>query len=90
MIELNLETYYRKTALINRLEQYSKRAVKEAGEGEAVVLTGKAPVWMYLGVAHALHGVVCRLYYKSPLTGEVLIFSHEGSFIPKEKRSASK
>lgn len=37
---------------------------------------GPGPVWLYLAVAHALHGKARRLYYSSPVTGEVLIFGH--------------
>ncbi|WP_456339577.1 CRISPR-associated protein Csx3 [Fervidibacter sacchari] len=40
------------------------------------MLTGQAPVWLYLAVAHALHGKARRLLYTSPTTGEVLIFDH--------------
>jgi CRISPR-associated Csx3 family protein len=41
-----------------------------------VVLTGRAPVWLYLALAHHFHGVVRKLWYDSPLTGRVLIWDH--------------
>lgn len=47
-----------------------------AGEGSEVILTGKAPVWLYLAVAHALHGKARKLIYRSPVTGDVVIFDH--------------
>jgi hypothetical protein len=47
-----------------------------AGEGNEVVLTGQAPVWMYLTIAHALHGRARRLLYDSPVTGEIVIFDY--------------
>ncbi len=47
-----------------------------AGEGNDVVLTGKAPVWLYLAVAHALHGKARSLTYRSPVAGDVIIFDH--------------
>ncbi|MFZ8852729.1 MAG: CRISPR-associated protein Csx3 [Armatimonadota bacterium] len=40
------------------------------------MLTGQAPIWLYLAVAHDLHGKARRLLYTSPTTGEVLIFDH--------------
>lgn len=47
-----------------------------AGNGNEVVLTGRAPVWLYLKIAHALHGKVRRLIYNSPVTGDIVIFDH--------------
>jgi hypothetical protein len=47
-----------------------------AGEGNTVVLTGQAPVWLYLKSAHALHGKARKLIYRSPVTGDVVIFDH--------------
>lgn len=40
-----------------------------------LVITGAGPVWAYLKIAHALHGKVARLTYKSPVI-EVEIFNH--------------
>jgi CRISPR-associated protein (Cas_csx3) len=45
--------------------------------GNEVVLTGAAPVWLYLKIAHALHGKATRLLYRSPVTGDVVIFDHD-------------
>jgi CRISPR-associated protein Csx3 len=42
-----------------------------------VILTGAAPVWLYLKIAHALHGKARRLIYRSPVTGDVVIFDHD-------------
>jgi len=47
-----------------------------AGMGQDVILTGQGPVWLYLAVAHALHGVAKSLTYDSPVTGKVVIFNH--------------
>lgn len=44
--------------------------VRKAGSGNEVVLTGAAPVWLYLKIAHALHGKAKKLIYRSPVTGE--------------------
>ena len=41
------------------------------------MLTGQAPVWLYLKIAHALHGKAKKLIYDSPATGEVVIFDHD-------------
>ncbi len=44
--------------------------------GEDVTLTGPGPVWLYLRIAHALHGRARILTYDSPVTGPVEIFNH--------------
>lgn len=41
-----------------------------------IQVTGRAPVWLYLKVAHALHGKARKLVYDSPVTGEIVIFDH--------------
>lgn len=74
---IDLSTFYTGTAKLSDLPEYERRALELAGEGHAVVLTGQAPVWMYLKIAHALHGKVRRLIYSLPVTGEVVIFDHD-------------
>jgi hypothetical protein len=44
--------------------------------GADVTLTGPSPVWLYLRIAHALHGIARSLTYDSPVTGPVEIFNH--------------
>ncbi|MEW6419599.1 MAG: hypothetical protein AB1480_16045 [Nitrospirota bacterium] len=34
----------------------------------------KAEIWLYLKIAHALHGKARKLIYRSPVTGNVVIF----------------
>jgi hypothetical protein len=50
-----------------------------AGEGNVVALTGAATIWLYLKVAHALHGKARRLLYTGPGQGidNLEIFSHD-------------
>lgn len=76
MKTLNLSTYYTDTAKLSKLEHYQQQAIKQAGEGNNITLTGAAPVWLYLSIAHALHGKAKKLMYNSPVTGEVTIFDH--------------
>ncbi|GAB4390163.1 MAG: CRISPR-associated protein Csx3 [Thermodesulfovibrionales bacterium] len=64
------------TARLARLEHYKAEARRLAGEGNDVVLTGGGPIWLYLAVAHALHGVARKLIYRSPVAGDVVIFDH--------------
>jgi hypothetical protein len=59
------------------LPEYVAKALELAGEGNEVVLTGAGPVWLYLKIAHALHGKAKRLIYRSPVTGDVVIFDHD-------------
>lgn len=74
--ELDLSLLYSETAKLSYLSEYINKAISIAGEGNEVVLTGKAPVWLYLAVAHALHGKARKLIYRSPVTGDVVIFDH--------------
>jgi len=75
-ITIDLETFYQGTAKLNDLPSYINKAHELAGNGNEVVLTGRAPVWLYLKIAHALHGKVRRLIYNSPVTGDIVIFDH--------------
>lgn len=77
MIILDLAELFPGTAKLADLPAYIEQAARLAGEGNVVVLTGRAPVWMYLSVAHALHGKARKLLYRSPVTGDVLIFDHD-------------
>jgi hypothetical protein len=78
-VSLDLATFYASTAQaklvdLPRYEQAAKQAIPP---GANVTLTGQAPVWLYLRIAHALHGRARRLCYDSPVTGEVEIFNHD-------------
>jgi hypothetical protein len=76
MTTIDLDTFFKKTAEFSDLDSYIRKAEEMAGDGNEVVLTGRAPVWLYLKIAHALHGKVRKLIYRSPVTGDVLIFDH--------------
>jgi hypothetical protein len=76
VIKINLEKLYGDQAKFDQLENYLCKVHEMAGEGNDVILTGRAPVWLYLKVSHALHGKVCKLIYDSPVTGEIVIFDH--------------
>jgi len=73
---LDIETLFAGPAKLAEVQVYIGRALGLAGEGNDVVLTGRAPVWLYLKIAHALHGKARKLTYRSPVTGDVLIFDH--------------
>ena len=76
MTTIDISKLYEGTAKLSELESYVAKAVSLAGEGNDVLLTGAGPVWLYLKVAHALHGKATRLIYRSPVTGDVVIFDH--------------
>jgi CRISPR-associated protein Csx3 len=83
MIEIDLSTFYNGEAKLADLSHYIRSVIIKAGEGSDCVLTGAAPIWMYLKVAHSLHGKVRRLIYRSPALkdesnpkGEMVIFDH--------------
>jgi len=75
-VVIDLKLLYGEVAKLDELPIYIERAKELAGDGNEVVLTGQAPIWLYLAVAHALHGKAKKLLYTSPTTGEVLIFDH--------------
>jgi len=75
-VTIDLKELYGETAKLDSLWEYRDKALELAGEGNDVTLTGPAPVWLYLFLAHALHGKVRRLSYDSPVTGPVVIFDH--------------
>ena len=64
------------TARLVKLDEYVATALADIPPGADVVLTGPAPIWLYLRLAHALHGRCRKLIYTSPVTGDVLIFDH--------------
>ncbi|MBF0520252.1 MAG: hypothetical protein HQK92_11065 [Nitrospirae bacterium] len=75
---IDIEYLYAKTdtAKLSDIEDYIRQIIGIAGNGNDVVLTGAAPIWLYLKAAHALHGKARKLLYRSPVTGDVLIFDH--------------
>jgi hypothetical protein len=68
-IVTDLKLLYGEAAKLEHLPQYVEKAKEMAGEGNEVILTGQAPIWVYLKVAHALHGRAKKLIYNSPVTG---------------------
>jgi len=74
---IDVKAIYGETAKLAELQRYVERAISDAGEGNTVILTGQGPVWLYLKLAHALHGKARRLIYRSPAAGDVLIFDHD-------------
>lgn len=74
---IDLKTLYTDTAKLVELPGYVAKVLALADEGDKIILTGAAPVWLYLKVAHALHGKAKQLTYRSPVTGDVVIFDHD-------------
>lgn len=77
-VEISIDHLYAdtKNAKLNNLNDYLSHAKNLAGSGNDVILTGQGPIWLYLKIAHALHGVARKLIYRSPVTGDVVIFDH--------------
>jgi len=73
---INIEELYSGQAKLGKLSEYVQKALQLAGEGNEVIITGQAPIWLYLKIAHALHGKALKLIYRSPVTGDVEIFNH--------------
>ena len=83
MITIDLCSVYKtisgKTAKLKDTDKYISEVLKQAGEGNEIILTGAAPIWMYLKIAHALHGKTKRLLYTAPgqEIKEFEIFNHD-------------
>ena len=65
------------TAKLADLPAYEARVRELVSPGADVTLTGHSPVWLYLRLAHSLHGRARKLCYDSPVTGPVEIFNHD-------------
>jgi hypothetical protein len=77
MVVIDIRALYKDTARLSEVEHYKQACLEQAGAGNDVVLTGQGPVWLYLILAHALHGKAKRLYYRSPVTGDIVVFNHD-------------
>ena len=75
-VVIEIDKLYLGTAKLANLDEYVSKALDLSGKGNIITLTGPGPVWLYLKVAHALHGRACKLIYNSPVTGDVVIFDH--------------
>jgi len=76
-VVVDVRTLYDNSAKLNELPLYVQKGKEIAGEGNVAILTGEGPIWLYLKIAHALHGKARRLVYRSPVTGDVVIFDHD-------------
>lgn len=75
---LDLSSLYAATgnAKLADLPTYEAEVKNTVPPGADVILTGPGPVWLYLRLAHTLHGLARSLRYDSPVTGPVVVFDH--------------
>ncbi|MEK6590058.1 MAG: CRISPR-associated protein Csx3 [Nitrospinota bacterium] len=73
---IDLSQFFSGNARLSELDSYIRKAKSIAGEGNDIILTGQAPIWLYLKISHVLHGKARKLIYRSPVTGDVIIFDH--------------
>ena len=76
---IDLSTFFSPRAKFSEISSYRQKAIDLAGNGKEAVLTGVAPVWLYLDIANALHGQVKSLIYRSLVTGDMVI----GDYAPE-------
>jgi hypothetical protein len=69
---IDISTFFDGLAKIDERPLYIEFAKEVAGEGDDVILAGKAPVGLYLSVT--LHSVAKKLIHRSPVAGDVVIF----------------
>jgi GxxExxY protein len=87
-VTIDIESLYAgsETAKLADLPEYERKAMELAGSGNQVTLTGQGPIWLYLKIAHALHGKVRSLRYDSQVTGEMVVFDHNPFERPEPQR----
>lgn len=75
---LDLSTLYAATgtAKLADLPAYEAAVKAAVPRGADVTMTGAGPVWLYLRLAHTLHGIARVLTYDSPVTGPLEVFNH--------------
>ncbi len=75
---LDISALYTSTeqARLADLPLYEERVREMVPPGADVTLTGHGPIWLYLRIAHLLHGRARILTYDSPVTGPVVVFNH--------------
>ena len=75
---LDISTLYAATgtAKLADLPAYETEVKSTVPRGADVTLTGPGPVWLYLRLAHTLHGIARSLRYDSPVTGSLVVFDH--------------
>ena len=78
-VVVDLSTFYTSRAKFSKLSSYRQKAIDLAGNDKEIILTGAAPVWLYLDIANELHGKVKSLIYRSPVTGDAVI----GDYAPE-------
>ena len=78
-VVVDLSTFYTSRAKFSEISSYRQKAIDLAGNDKEVILTGAAPVWLYLDIALALQGKVKSLIYRSPVTGDMVI----GDYAPE-------
>ena len=79
---IDLSTFYASRAKFSELPIYRQKVidlVAVAGSDKEVILTGAAPVWLYLDIANELHGRVKSLIYRNPVTGDAVV----GDYAPE-------
>ena len=76
---LDISTLYAATgaAKLADLSAYESAVAESVPHGTDVTLTGPGPIWLYLRVAHKLHGIARTLTYDSPVTGPIMVFDHD-------------
>jgi CRISPR-associated Csx3 family protein len=75
-VVIDVKTLYGEQAKLVLIPDYESKVLELAGNGNDVTLTGAGPVWLYLRLAHVLHGKCRSLSYDSPVTGAVVVFDH--------------
>ena len=64
------------TAKLADLPTYEAEVKSTVPRGADVTITGAGPIWLYLRLAHTLHGIARVLSYDSPVTGPIIVFDH--------------
>ena len=66
-VVIDLSAFDTPRAKLSKLNSYIEKAIAFAGNDKEVILTGAAPVWLYLKIALALQGKAKSLVYRAPI-----------------------
>ncbi len=77
IVEINVNSLFEGKAKLAELDNYLRQVSSLAGEGNEIILYGQAPIWLYLKIAHFLHGKAKKLIYRSPVVNNLVIFDHD-------------
>ena len=80
----DLSQLFEENADLSQIKEYAQKAEEFAKEKE-IEITGRAPVWLYMIAAHAMHGVCKELVFNDGRGNRVQIFDHHTEPVKRDE-----